>query len=265
MPPKQMNTRMIKEALRYKFELGHSLERTAMALKISKGVVPKYVGLSKAAGLDWSQIEAMTEAQLQARLLPGRLVDGGNGHYVQPDYAAIHLELKRKGVTLMLLWQEHQADNPEGRTYQYSQYCEHYRRWAKTLKRSMRQIHRAGEKLFVDFAGPTLGLSDGSRAHIFVAALGASGYTYALATVGQKTIHWIEGMTGALHFIGGVVQLIVPDNPRAVIAQCDRFEPRATDSVLDFARHHGVSILPARPHTPQDKAKAESAVQVVER
>ena len=265
MPPKQMNTRMIKEALRYKFELGHSLERTAMALKISKGVVAKYVGLSKAAGLDWSQVEAMTEAQLQARLLPGRLVDGGNGHYVQPDYAAIHLELKRKGMTLMLLWQEHQADNPEGRTYQYSQYCEHYRRWAKTLKRSMRQIHRAGEKLFVDFAGPTLGLSDGSRAHIFVAALGASGYTYALATAGQKTIHWIEGMTGALHFIGGVVQLIVPDNPRAVIAQCDRFEPRATDSVLDFARHYGVSILPARPHTPQDKAKAESAVQVVER
>lgn len=118
----------------------------------------------------------------------------------------------------------------------------------------MRQIQRAGEKLFVDFAGPTLGLSDGSRAHIFVAALGASGYTYALATQGQKTIHWIEGMTGALHFIGGVVELIVPDNPRAVIAQCDRFEPRATDSVLDFARHYGVSILPARPHTPQDKA-----------
>nr|WP_295771454.1 hypothetical protein [Rhodoferax sp.] len=80
----------------------------------------------------------MTEAQLQARLLPGRLIDGGNGQYVQPDYAAIHLELKRKGMTLMLLWQEHQADNPEGRTYQYSQYCEHYRRWAKTLKRSMR-------------------------------------------------------------------------------------------------------------------------------
>ena len=133
MPPKQMNTRMIKEALRYKFELGPSLERTAMALKISKGVLAKYVGLSKAAGLDWSQIEAMTEAQLQARLLPGRLADGGNGHYVQPDYAAIHLELKRKGMTLMLLWQEHRADNPEGRTYQYSQYCEHYRRWTKTL------------------------------------------------------------------------------------------------------------------------------------
>lgn len=144
MPPKQMNTRMIKEALRYKLELGHSLERTAMALKISKGVVAKYVALSKAAGLNWELILAMTEAQLQARLLPGRLVDGASAHYRQPDFAQIHRELSRKGMTLMLLWQEYQADNPQGRTYQYSQYCEHYRRWAKTLKRSMRQIHRAG-------------------------------------------------------------------------------------------------------------------------
>ena len=265
MPPKQMNTRMIKEALRYKFELGHSLERTAMALKVSKGVVAKYVGLSKAAGLQWGQIQAMTEAELQARLLPGRLADGGNGRYLQPDFAQVHRELSRKGMTLMLLWQEYQANYLQERTYQYSQYCEHYRRWTKTLKRSMRQTHRAGEKLFVDFCGPTLGLSDGSRAHIFVAALGASGYTYALATAAEKTVHWIEGMTGALHFMGGVPQLIVPDNARAVIAQCDRYEPRAGDSVLDFARHYGVSILPARPHTPQDKAKAESAVQVVER
>ena len=265
MPPKQMNTRMIKEALRYKLELEHSLERTARALKISKGVVAKYVALAKTAGLNWSQIQTMTEAQLQAHLLPGSSVDGGNAHYIEPDFAQVHRELSRKGMTLMLLWQEHQANNPHGRTHQYSQYCERYRRWAKTLKRSMRQTHRAGEKLFVDFAGPTLGLSDGSRAHIFVAALGASSYTFVLATAGQKTLHWIEGMVGALHFMGGVPQLIVPDNPRAVIAQCDRYEPRATDSVLDFARHYGVSILPARPHTPQDKAKAESAVQVVER
>jgi transposase len=265
MPPKQMNTRMIKEALRYKFELGHSLERTAMALKISKGVVAKYVSLAKAAGLEWTQIQTMTEAQLHSRLMPGRKTDGSNGQYIQIDFAQIHRELSRKGMTLMLLWQEHQADNAQGRTYQYSQYCEHYRRWAKTLKRSMRQTHRAGEKLFVDFAGPTLGLSDGSRVHIFVAALGASSYTYALATAGQKTIHWIDGMTGALHFMGSVPELIVPDNPRAVIGQCDRYEPRATDSVLDFARHYGTSILPARPYSPQDKAKAESAVQVVER
>ena len=113
MPPKQMNTRMIKEALRYKFELDHSLERTAMALKISKGVVAKYVSLSKAAGLDWGQIQAMTEAQLHARLMPGRNGDGSHGQYSQIDFAHIHRELSRKGMTLMLLWQEHQADNAQ--------------------------------------------------------------------------------------------------------------------------------------------------------
>ncbi len=280
MPPNAMNTRMIKETLRYKLELGHSHERTARALHISKGVVAKYATLAKAAGLDWAQIAAMTEAQLQARLMPPRAapegvhadpgddcnpVDIATGPFVQPDHGEIHRELSRKGMTLMLLWQEYQAANPQARTYQYSQYCDRYRRWAKSLKRSMRQVHRAGEKLYVDFAGPTLGLSDGRRAHIFVAAVGASGYTYALATEAQQTVHWIEGMTGALHFIGGVVALIVPDNPRAVIAQISRYEPRATDSVLDFARHYGTSVLPARPHRPQDKAKVESSVQVVER
>ena len=265
MSAQAMNMRMIKETLRYKLALGHSLERTAMALKISKGVVAKYVALAQGAGLQWADIEAMTQAQLHERLLPGKSAGGANAQYAQPDFAGVHRELSRKGMTLMLLWQEYQAKHLQERSYQYSQYCEHYRRWAKRLKRSMRQTHRAGEKLFVDFAGPTLALSDGSRAHIFVAALGASSYTYALATPGQKTADWIAGMSGALHFIGGVPQLIVPDNPRAVIAQSDRYEPRANDSVLDFARHYGTSILPARPHTPQDKAKAESAVQVVER
>ena len=168
----------------------------------------------------------------------------------------MHRELSRKGMTLMLLWQEHQANHLLERTHQYSQYCENYRRWAKTLKRSMRQVHKAGEKLFVDFAGPTIGLTDGSRAHIFVSSMGASGYTFALATEAEKTADWIEGMTGALHHMGCVCALIVPDNPRAVIAVPDRYEPRVNDSVLDFARHYGLSVLPARPICPQDKAKA---------
>ena len=266
MPPNAMNTRMIKETLRYKLELGHSHERTARALHISKGVVAKYVTLAKTAELDWSQIAAMTEAELQARLMPPRgTADGADtgdgwdpgkhatGAFVRPDHAQIHRELSRKGMTLMLLWHEYQADNPQARTYQYSQYCDRYRRWAKTLKRSMRQIHRAGEKLYVDFAGPTLGLTDGRRVHIFVAAVGASGYTYALATEAEQTAHWIEGMTGALHFIGGVVALIVPDNPRAVIAQISRYEPRATDSVLaglcPSLRHLCPSCSP--PHAPR--------------
>ena len=129
----------------------------------------------------------------------------------------------------------------------------------------MRQIHRAGEKLFIDFAGPTMELTDGSRAHIFVAALGASSYTFACATPRETMADWLHGCARALSFFGGVPQLIVPDNPRAMIANPNRYEPRTNDTVADFARHYGTSVLPARPRHPQDKAKAESAVQVVER
>ena len=129
----------------------------------------------------------------------------------------------------------------------------------------MRQIHRAGEKLFIDFAGPTVGLTDGSRAHIFVAALGASSYTFACATPRETMLDWLGACARALCFYGGVPQLIVPDNPRALIANPNRYEPRANDTVEDFARHYGTSVLPARPYHPQDKGKVESAVQVVER
>jgi transposase len=184
---------------------------------------------------------------------------------VQPDYGRIHHELRRKGMTLMLLWEEHRADYADRHTYVYSQFCANYRLFARQLKRSMRQIHRAGEKLFIDYAGPTIGLTDGSRAHIFVAALGASSYTYACATPRETMVDWLESTARALAFYGGVPQLIVPDNPKAMIADANRYEPRSNDTVLDFARHYGTSILPARPYHPQDKAKAESAVQIVER
>ncbi|MGB4468699.1 MAG: IS21 family transposase [Azovibrio sp.] len=262
MPPPLLEMRMIKSILHHRLFLGQSLQRCAQAVGVSKGVVAKYTALAQAAGLDWATIERLDEAQLQQRLLP---LQTGRAALVVPDYAAMHQELSRKGMTLMLLWQEYQANHLGQRTLQYSQFCERYRQYARTLKRSMRQVHRAGEKLFVDFAGPTLALVNGSRAHLFVAALGASHYTYARALPGQKTVDWVTGMTDALHFIGGVPQMIVPDNPRAVISQPDRYEPRVGDSVRDFASHYGCTVLPARPRTPQDKAVVESAVQVVER
>jgi len=165
----------------------------------------------------------------------------------------------------MLLWEEYRADYAHLQTYSYSQFCDNYRRFAKKLKRSMRQIHRAGEKLFIDYAGPTIGLTDGSRAHIFVAAMGASSYTFACATPSETMADWLDSTARALSYISGVPALIVPDNPKAMIADANRYEPRANDTVLDFARHYGTSILPARPRHPQDKAKAESAVQIVER
>lgn len=263
MPAPSLDTQMIKAILEHRLVRGESLARCAQALGVSKGVVSKYVTLARAQGLeDWSLIDSMSDAELHSRLLAGQ---DERCPCVLPDFALMHRELSRKGMTLMLLWQEYQAEYVGQRTLQYSQFCERYRQYVRTLKRSMRQIHVAGEKLFVDFAGPTLALRDGSRAHLFVAALGASHYTYAQATPGQKTADWINGMVGALHYMGGVPALIVPDNPRAVIARADRYEPRATDSIQDFARHYDCAVLPARPHSPQDKAVVESAVQVVER
>ena len=254
--------RKIKDVLRLKLDALLSHEQIAGSLGISKGVVAKYVGLAAAAGLTWPEVQACDEITLERRLLAARQ---RAPTHVQPDYGRTHQELRRKGMTLMLLWEEYQADHAEGQTYSYSQFCDNYRQFTKRLKRSMRQIHRAGEKLFIDFAGPTIALSDGGRAHIFVAAMGASSYTFACATPRETMVDWIESTVKALAFYGGVTQLIVPDNPRAMIADPNRYEPRANDTVLDFARHYGTSVLPARPYSPQDKAKVESAVQVVER
>ena len=254
--------RKIKDVLRLKLDALLSHEQIAGSLGISKGVVAKYVGLAAAAGLTWPEVQACDEITLERRLLAARQ---RAPTHVQPDYGRTHQELRRKGMTLMLLWEEYQADHAEGQTYSYSQFCDNYRQFTKRLKRSMRQIHRAGEKLFIDFAGPTIALSDGGRAHIFVAAMGASSYTFACATPRETMVDWIESTVKALTFYGGVTQLIVPDNPRAMIADPNRYEPRANDTVLDFARHYGTSVLPARPYSPQDKAKVESAVQVVER
>jgi transposase len=254
--------RQIKDVLRLTLELHHSQRHIAASLGLSKGVVAKYIKLASDAGLHWPQIEVMSETELHHRLLG--TVARATG-FVTPDFARMHQELHRKGMTLMLLWQEHSERHPDATIHSYSQFCENYRRYAKTLKRSMRQVHRAGEKLFIDYAGPTVALVDGNRAHIFVAALGASGYTFAYATPRETMADWLGATAQALRFYGGCTELIVPDNPKALIANPDRYEPRANDTVLEFARHYNTSVLPARPRRPQDKAKAESAVQVVER
>ena len=222
----------------------------------------KYVSLASAAGLDWQTVQDWDERDLVARLLPRSAQASA---VVVPDWGRIHRELDRKGVTLMLLWQEYVAEHSEARTWRYTQFCEHYKTFASRLKRSMRQHRRAGEKLFIDFAGPTVALTSGERAQVFVAAMGASSYTFACATPSQKLEDWIGSMVRALEFYQGVPQLIVPDNARAVIADPDRYEPRANQTVLDFARHYGTSVLAARPASPRDKATAESAVQVVTR
>ena len=262
MPQQRMDIRMIKDILRLKYQGGLSHCAIARSLSISKGVVAKYLGLASAAGLDWQTTADLDEATLERRLI-GRT--GAETRVVEADFARVHVELRRKGVTLMLLWQEYRAANEGRRTWAYTQFCEHYKAFAKTLKRSMRQHRRAGEKLFIDYAGPTLALADGTRAQIFVAAMGASSYTFACATADQSMRSWLGALSRALTFYGGCPQLIVPDNPRALVSEACRYEPKLNETVREFARHYDVSFLPARPYSPKDKATAESAVQVVER
>jgi len=259
--------RRIREVLRLKLLCGLSHREIARALGVSVGAVSHYGRLAEQAGLAWPEVEAIDEAQLEARLMPRA---PPVGRRVLPDFTAIHQELKRKGVTLQLLWEEYVAAHPGETTYRYTQFCQRYADWAASLQRSMRQVHRAGEKCFIDFAGQTMPILDvaggiAQRAHIFVAVLGASNYTFACATATESMADWLGAISLALEFYGGVPAMLVPDNPRALIAEADRYEPLANRTALDFAAHYATVILPARPYKPRDKAKVEVGVQVVER
>ena len=259
--------RRIREVLRLKLLCGLSHREIARALGVSVGAVSHYGQLAEQAGLAWPEVEAIDEAQLEARLMPRA---PPVGRRVLPDFSAIHQELKRKGVTLQLLWEEYVAAHSGETTYRYTQFCQRYADWAATLQRSMRQVHRAGEKCFIDFAGQTVPILDvaggvASRAHVFVAVLGASNYTFACATATEAMADWLGAISLALEFYGGVPAMLVPDNPRALISEADRYEPLVNRTALDFAAHYATVILPARPYKPRDKAKVEVGVQVVER
>lgn len=265
MPGATLAMHKIKELVRLKFHAQLSHAQIAAALGISKGVISKYLRLIGAAGLMAAEIERLSEPEIAARLRPARGAADRPSVFVQPDYAGLHTDMKRKGMTLLLGWQEYVAAHAGARTYRYTQFVDRYHQFAKSLKRSMRQVHRAGEKCFIDYAGPTVGYGDGQRAQIFVAVLGASSYTFACATARQTLADWVAGLVRAFEFFGGVTELTVPDNARALIADPDRYEPQASRTLLDVAAHYDTAILPARPYKPQDKAKVEVGVQVVER
>jgi transposase len=257
--------RKIRDLIRLKFITRLSHEQIARALSISKGVVAKYAARIQRCGIEPRELLELSDAQVLERVQP-RPKREAYGDRAPVDCAQVHTELKRPGLTLTLLWQEYVAANAGRATYRYSQFALRYHTYVASLRRSMRQVHRAGEKLFVDYAGQTLPYgSEGQRAQIFVAVLGASNYTFACATAHQRLEDWIGALVRALAFIGGVPQLIVPDNARALIADPDRYEPRASLTVQDLAHHYDTAVLPARPYRPQDKAKVEVAVQVVER
>jgi transposase len=266
MPTKKVPMKKIHEVLRLHYEANLSHRKIARACGMSKGVVSKYLALAKARGIPWPLPAGWDESELEARLHPALEKPA---RFVEPDFPATHQELKRKDVTLQLLWSEY-ATAHGTQAYRYSQFCHHYRQWQARQKRSMRQVHKAGEKLFIDYCGPTVPVVDGStgeirQAQVFVAVLGASSYTFAEATWSQKLPDWIASHQRAFRFFGGLSELLVPDNLLSGVSRACRYAPEPNETYQELARHYGTAILPARPYKPKDKAKAEVGVQVVER
>jgi transposase len=219
MPKPRISMRKINEVLRLKFDAGLSHATIARAVGLSKGAVTKYVSLARARGLSWPLPEDLDPTTLEAQLAPPK---APADRYAEPAFARLHQELKRKGVTLQLLWSEYVAQ-VGSRAYRYSQFCHRYRQWLQGQKRSLRQVHRAGEKLFLDYCGPTVPVTcrntgEIRAAQVFVAVLGASSYTYAEATWTQGLPDWIASHQRAFQFFGGVPELLVPDYvPRNII------------------------------------------------
>jgi transposase len=259
--------RQVKEVLRLKWACGLSDRQIAYSLRISRPTVADYVRRAQAAGLSWPLPEDQSDDVLERRLFV-RTDTQPPARRPMPDWSLVHRELKRKGVTLVLLWQEYKASTPDG--LQYSQFCEAYRTWAKKLDLVMRQRHRAGETLFVDYAGQTMPVVDPRtgevhEASIFIAVLGASNYIFAEATWSQSLPDWIGSHVRAFEALGGVPQVLVSDNLKAAVNRPHRYEPELNRTYVDMAQHYGVAIVPARVARPRDKAKVEVGVQVVER
>ena len=259
--------RKIKEVLRLKWGQGLSNRQIAKACGIGRPTVGEYLRRAAEAGLAWPLPANLDEATLERQLFPSPPSLAAQTRGV-PDWSRVHQALKRKGVTLFLLWQEYRETHPEG--YQYSWFCDHYRAWQGKLDVVMRQDHRAGEKLFVDYAGQTMpvvdrGTGEIREAQIFVAVLGASNYTYAEATWTQGLPDWIGSHRRTFSFLGGVPELVVPDNLRAGVSKAHRYEPDTNPTYQDMAAHYGVAVLPTRVRRPRDKAKVEAGVLVVER
>ena len=259
--------RKIKEVLRLHFEHQQSARQIAKSCGIARSTVKEYLDRAQKAGIPWPLPAEWDDAALENRLFPPVPFISPEKRRMPPmEY--LHQERKKKGVTLQLLWHEYKEANPDG--YQYSQFCELYRKWVDKLDVCLRQEYRAGEKLFVDYAGQTLPIQDpqtgGTReAYLFVATLGASNYTFAEATLTQDLPSWIQSHVHAFEFFNGVAEILVPDNLKNGVTHPCRYEPDLNPTYADLAEHYGTVVIPTRIAKPKDKAKVESAVLIAER
>jgi transposase len=258
--------RHVRDILRLKHHNQLSVREVARSCGLPVSTVGDYLQRAEASGLAWPLPEGLADSELQAKLL----ASGANGPAPireLPPWPQVHEQLRRKGVTLHLLWQEYRQAHPDG--FQYSRFCELYREWADTLEPVMRLPHEPGQKLFVDWAGQTVPIQqpDGTTkdASIFVAVLGFSNRTYAEAFANQQLPSWIAGHSRAFSFFGGVTRSVVPDNPKTAVIYASRYEPELHSTYQAMAAHYGTAVIPARPKAPRDKAKVENGVLIVER
>jgi transposase len=268
MPRRRIEMRKLKEVLRLRLAAGLSNRKIARITGIGKTAVSRYVSRARELGLDWPKIESMPEGAIEALLYPSS-EEKKPGGPVTPDWDEVAKELRRKGVTKQLLWEEYREDHG-GHAYSYSRFCELYASWKGLIEPVMRFEHAAGEKCFVDYAGLTLAVVDPEtgeirQAQVFVATLGASNYTFVDVTWSQKSEDFLASHLRAVAFFGGVPRIFVLDNLRSGVTKPDWYEPLLNRSYEDLMNHLGAVAIPARVRKPRDKAKVENSVQQVER
>lgn len=255
----------VKEVLRL-WELGANKTEIARAVGATRATVRDYLSRAKAAGLSYAAATELASGELRAlfeKALPGRRIKDR-----AIDYAHLQRELSRKGVTLMLLWEEYLENNPDG--YSYAQFCVRFREWQQSQKLSMRRHYRAAEAMFVDYAGMKIDIFEPTTnnllfaAPIFVATLAVSNRTYAEATENASMVHWLGSHERAFRYFGGVTEQLIPDNAKTGVKEACHYDPELNPTYRDFAEYYKIAVLPARPDRPKDKAKVEKGVQVVE-
>jgi len=261
--------RKIKEVLRLKYDCGLSEREISRSCQVSRSTVADYLMKARAAGLRWPEAAALTEAQFEERLFPIQRLPSSVKRPT-PDYEYIYNQLRayrKVNLTLIQLWLEYKEKHPDG--YQYSQFCEHYRRWRGKLDYCMRQEHRAGEKVFIDYCD---GLSildpitgELILTQLFLAVWGASNYTYAEAALSQTLPDWIGAHGRAFEYFGCVPRVLVPDNLKSGVSKACKYEPELNPTYTEMAEHYGCAVLPARPRRPRDKAKVEVGVLIAQR
>lgn len=269
MPAARVPMRRVREILRLKFEAGFAVREIVRRTGVARRTVRTLFERFAARGLSWPIAPDVSEADLEGLMFKEAGAKSGGRRRPEPDWGAVHKELKRKHVTLQILWDEYIELHPEG--YRYSRFCEIYREWEEKLSVTMRQTYLGGEKLFVDYAGDTVPVITDRRtgesrpAHIFVAVIGASSLTYAEATWTEGLSDWLGAHTRAFAFIGGSPKLVVPDNPKVAVIKACFYEPLVNRSYEDMLAHYATAALPARPRKPRDKPKVEAAVRIIER